>query len=545
MTQQIAMPDDTPPYNPRYGDAFVIFAVTVLSCAIGAWLVQRLGLAVWTGMGAALAVYAALLWLHLLMRRSLAAGAATTAAPPPLARRKAPPPPPPAGLPPLKSPAGETMPAGATLPLPASPAQELARWGESAPADAAKPRNEPPAPRSSTPFSFRPSREPAFPPPPPLGSGLPSTAGTPKGTDPSKQRDAAQGEISVDFVEESIKKLADALNGTGDRPPTTSERGDATEAMIGRSIEALQTAARAMNAPPGSQARWWPSREPTLPQPPPGPGFEPKAPRQSGPPPLPSAGAPPLNPQLARIVEAVAAERLEVLLEPIHALVEGRPRHFEISMRLLTADGVALEQHELSRLLQCSGLMPRIDAARIARAARVAGRLGQRGRQGSVLTTMAGESLTDASFLDRATSAPGDNAAMTLVLAFAQNEVRAFTPAHLQALAGLADLGFRFGLEAVTDLDMDFAALKQMGFLFVELDAPVFLDGLPSPGGHIPASDICRHLADFGLSLIVGRIEDDWLLARILGFGVLFGKGTRFGGPRLVKDEVTSGPAAA
>ncbi|HET6221554.1 MAG TPA: EAL domain-containing protein, partial [Dongiaceae bacterium] len=315
--------------------------------------------------------------------------------------------------------------------------------------------------------------------------------------------------------------------------------------MIGRSIEALQTAARAMNAPPGSQARWWPSREPTLPQPPPGPGFEPKAPRQSGPPPLPSAGAPPLNPQLARIVEAVAAERLEVLLEPIHALVEGRPRHFEISMRLLTADGVALEQHELSRLLQCSGLMPRIDAARIARAARVAGRLGQRGRQGSVLTTMAGESLTDASFLDRATSAPGDNAAMTLVLAFAQNEVRAFTPAHLQALAGLADLGFRFGLEAVTDLDMDFAALKQMGFLFVELDAPVFLDGLPFAGGHIPASDICRHLADFGLSLIVGRIEDDWLLARILGFGVLFGKGTRFGGPRLVKDEVVTGPAAA
>ena len=65
------------------------------------------------------------------------------------------------------------------------------------------------------------------------------------------------------------------------------------------------------------------------------------------------------------------------------------------------------------------------------------------------------------------------------------------------------------------------------------------------PGGRVPASDICRHLADFGLSLIVGRIEDDWLLARILGFGVLFGKGTLFGGARLVKDEVVAGPAAA
>ena len=61
----------------------------------------------------------------------------------------------------------------------------------------------------------------------------------------------------------------------------------------------------------------------------------------------------------------------------------------------------------------------------------------------------------------------------------------------------------------------------------------------------MPASDICRHLADFGLSLIVGRIEDDWLLARILGFGVMFGKGTLFGGPRLVKDEVVAGTSAA
>ena len=106
-------------------------------------------------------------------------------------------------------------------------------------------------------------------------------------------------------------------------------------------------------------------------------------------------------------------------------------------------------------------------------------------------------------------------------------------------------MGFRFALEEVTDLDMDFAALKEMGFAFVELDAPVFLDGLPAAGGRVPASDICRHLADFGLTLIVGRIEDDWLLARILGFGVLFGKGALFGAPRLVKDEVVAAPAAA
>ena len=76
---------------------------------------------------------------------------------------------------------------------------------------------------------------------------------------------------------------------------------------------------------------------------------------------------------------------------------------------------------------------------------------------------------------------------MGLVLSFAQSEVRVFSPGHVRALRDLAAIGFRFALEEVTDLDMDFAALREIGFAFVELDAPVFLDGLPAPGARVPA----------------------------------------------------------
>jgi len=352
----------------------------------------------------------------------------------------------------------------------------------------------------------------------------------------------AQPEMSVELIQDLIKKLADELNTT-----TAAEKSlpvDTTEAMIGHSVAALQATARTMpgphadlraapggaQAPTGGVPSWWPTAEPAA-------GGKPG----SGPP-----GAPPvLDPQLARIAEAVAAERMEVLLEPIHALAEGRARHFEVSVRLLTADGAALEQGDFSRLAQGSGLMPRIDAARMIRAARVARRLSERGRQGSVLAAVAGDSLTDDGFVCAAVDEPEIGGNMSLVLSFAQSEVRAFTPGHVQALGALSTVGFGFALEEVTDLDMDFAELREMGFAFVELDAPVFLDGLPAAGGRVPASDICRHLADFGLTLIVGRIEDDWLLARILGFGVLFGKGTLFGAPRLVKDEVVANTAAA
>jgi cyclic-di-GMP phosphodiesterase TipF (flagellum assembly factor) len=497
--------------NPRFADAFVVFSVTVLSLAFGAWFLLRLGLTLWAGMVAALAVYSALLSVHLVVRRSL-------------------------------------------IPVDDEGQAERAalHWARASDKREARPLPEARPPDA---FSFRPSKEPTMAPsaPAPAPAAAGSAADTAPAPPPAAESQAApepaQSEMSVELIQDLIKKLADELNGTpaaAPAPVAKPEPANATEALIGQSIAALQTAARTMKepaespppAPPVPEAEtaaapaartWWSALQP--------------GPTEGGG--APSGTPPSLNPHVARIAEAIAAERMEVLLEPIHALAEGRPRHFEVSVRLLTADGATLEQSEFARAAKGSGLMPQIDAARMIRAARVARRLGERGRQGSVLTAVTGEALTDESFLDVAAVQPGSEGQMGLVLSFAQSEVRAFTPGHADVLGTLAAGGFGFALDEVTDLDMDFGSLKVMGFQFVKLDAPVFLDGLPAAGGRIPAADICRYLSDFGLTLIVGRIEDDWLLARILGFGVLFGKGALFGGPRLVKEEIVSGASTA
>jgi cyclic-di-GMP phosphodiesterase TipF (flagellum assembly factor) len=521
MTQQLAIHHDAPSSNPRYADAFVIFSVTVLSLAIGAWFLLRLELALWSGTVAALGVYAALLSLHLMLRRSLVGGGERAERLPAgewaewRAQRGAP-----HGLH-----AGAE--AGAAADAPISPEEEAARWAEAARADARQPGGDLPEAGPAGPFNFRPSREPS------LGYAAPPAPQPPAPAEPPRAAGGggvSQSDLSVEQVQDLIKRLADELNGAagGNREARPAPANE-TEAMIGRSVAALQAMTRSLQPPAaepaaggpgGGIASWWPTSEPR------------------------PAAPPPLDPQLERIAEAVAAGRMEVLLEPIHALPESRPRHFEVSMRLLTADGTALDQAELGRAAHGSALMPQIDAARMVRAARVARRLAERGRQGSVLTSMASESLTDDAFVDLA-AAEAWTGGMGLLLSFTQSEARAFAPGHAQALATLSAAGLRFALEDVTDLDMDFAALKLMGFEFVELDAPVFLDGLPYAGGRVPAADICRHLAGFGLALIVGRIEDEWLLKRIQDLGVLFGKGAVFGPPRLVKEEVVAGPSAA
>ncbi len=126
------------------------------------------------------------------------------------------------------------------------------------------------------------------------------------------------------------------------------------------------------------------------------------------------------------------------------------------------------------------------------------------------------------------------------MLSFTQADVRGFAAAEWDSLADMRALGFRFALSDITDLDMDFEALAEQGFAFVKLDADVFLKGLPTANGTIPSSDVCRHLAKLGLTLVVEHIDNEDKLARIFGFGVLLGQGQLFGGPRPVRSDVVS-----
>jgi cyclic-di-GMP phosphodiesterase TipF (flagellum assembly factor) len=521
MTRQLATPE---PLYVRLGDAFVILSATLLSLAAGAWLIGRLGFDLSSAILASLGAYCTLLLVHLLARRLMQV---------------------------RETEDGETGAGESDLHWQSAPAafdtdmMRQADTGEhlAAADDVPQPRTQPetwseplPMPGSEEPdtsqaFKYRPSRLPYF-----EGGEQPepAMASLPPPLPQDLESRLAPSEINVEVIQDLIKKLADELNGPGGR----DGQGDGTavqalsaepDMLIGRSVAALDTASRAMRGetalPLPARANlpdWWPTTEE----------------RAEG-------GPPPLNGQLARIAEAIVAERFEVLIEPIHALAEGRPRHYEVSMRLLTADGGALEQADYMRAAQASDLIAHIDAARMLRAARVARRLGERGRQGSVLSTMAGDSITDNGFLDVAVQQTADDGRMRLVLSFTQSDARTFTPAHAEALNAMAAGGFGFALEDVTDLEMDFGRLKAIGFEFVKLDAKVFLDGLQAPGGCVPASDICRYLSEFGLALIIGNIEDDWLLAKVMGFGVLLGKGALFGGPRLVKAEAVAGPGSA
>ncbi len=247
----------------------------------------------------------------------------------------------------------------------------------------------------------------------------------------------------------------------------------------------------------------------------------------------------------AQLADALAEDRLTVYLEPIQQMAQGRPRHYEISVRFRGADGQELPHAALLAAARHAGLLPRVDAAIVPRAARIAQHFQLRGRDTDILARVHAVSLPDQAFRAEVTAAAiaADGAAP--VLSFAQSDVRSFGRIHWDILSTLADMGVRFAIESVTDLDMDLERLKRQGFSFAKLDKDVLLRGLPAPEGTIPTADVCRHFAAAGLALIVNHIDDEAAYARILGFGVLFGQGSLFGGPRAVRDDLLSRRAAA
>jgi cyclic-di-GMP phosphodiesterase TipF (flagellum assembly factor) len=254
------------------------------------------------------------------------------------------------------------------------------------------------------------------------------------------------------------------------------------------------------------------------------------------------AASPPTS--APRIAEAVAAERLDVLLESIQSLGDGRARHFEVSVRFRDAAGVDITENELSAAARRTGLAPRIDALKLPRVARVARKVQQRGGQpADVLAGVAGPSLADHGFMEAFAATMTGSAPVSLVLSFSQADVRDFARVHWSALATLSDMGFRFALTDVTDVDMDIDLLRARGFTFVKLDAPVFLEGLPYSNGVIPARDICRHFETAGLALIVSRVDADAQLEAIRRHGVQFAQGGIFGGARKVRADILADAA--
>ncbi len=337
----------------------------------------------------------------------------------------------------------------------------------------------------------------------------------------------AEREADLDAVQGMIKRLADEVSLGAD--PAGERPLPSPETIARASVDALNTTASTMRAAAAPKA----------------PSAAAPAASRASPPSMP----PPIAPAHARmssLAAALAAGRMDTLVEPIMGLGDHHVHYYEASVCPRDERGMPLPVEAHDGELARTGLAPLLDGARLKRAAQVCRTFAHQRQKYCVLAAASGEALATDGFLDELASVYRAREALAgeLVLTFAQADVKAFSGMEWSNLTDMRDLGFRFGLDETTDLDYEFTALRAAGFAFVRIDAANFLHGLPAATGVMPAPDVCRSLAELGLITIVEGIDSEMTRAKVVARGVSLGQGPLFGPPQLIAADAL-GTAAA
>jgi cyclic-di-GMP phosphodiesterase TipF (flagellum assembly factor) len=170
-------------------------------------------------------------------------------------------------------------------------------------------------------------------------------------------------------------------------------------------------------------------------------------------------------------------------------------------------------------------------------------RLAIKNREVGVFCNISGATLNDPEFYPQLAEFMQANRALApaLVLEFSQSTLRQMGPIEYESLAALAELGFRFSLDRLTDLRIEPRELAERGFRFVKAPAMLLLNRAGAAGVDIHPADFSDLLGRFGIDLIADRIESEGMVVDLLDYDVRFGQGFLFSPPRPVRSEALQG----
>lgn len=243
------------------------------------------------------------------------------------------------------------------------------------------------------------------------------------------------------------------------------------------------------------------------------------------------------------IQDALDSSRVDLYLQPMVTLPQRQVRDYEALTRIRDASDTMLEPVDFIEEAVRARLMPAIDNLMLFRAIQVLRRLSSRNRSSGLFVNVSSQTLVDErffpGFLDflRGQEGYGEH----LTFEFTQRDVADMGALEHESLAALAELGFRFSVDRVTDLRMDFKALADLGFRYVKVHASRLIGGDALQASHIHPADFSDLLRRFGMELVVDHIETEAQALEVLDLEVRIGQGYLFSPPRPVRPEVLQG----
>ena len=242
---------------------------------------------------------------------------------------------------------------------------------------------------------------------------------------------------------------------------------------------------------------------------------------------------------LGHIREALEENRVDLYVQPIVSLPQRRTRHFEAFSRIRTSEGRLVTPGQYLEVAKAQGLIGTIDNLLLMRCVQLLRRTEKRQSDVNFFVNISDHTLNDEEFLNQFIEfmAHNPNLASRLIFEMTQRDVANLSDTVMGQLARLGELGFRFSMDQVEDLDIDFQALAQAHFSFIKVPISLLLT-LPSDGSDwVHPRNLKAKSTVSEISLVVERIEQEDDVIEVLEYGFDFGQGFLFGAPRPSREE--------
>jgi cyclic-di-GMP phosphodiesterase TipF (flagellum assembly factor) len=263
----------------------------------------------------------------------------------------------------------------------------------------------------------------------------------------------------------------------------------------------------------------------------------------------PSRPAPSRSPPqiLAAVRSAVEENRIDIYLQPMVSLPQRKVRFYEAVTRLRDDKDQVLAAEDFISVAEAAGLIGRIDHMVMLRCVQVLRRLMVRNKEVGVFCNVAAATLSNPTTFAQCLDFLEANRALapSFVLEFKQATFRNLGPTETEHLAALAQRGYRFSIDHVTDLRIEPRELADRGVRFIKVPAALLLDQRQSSASDIHPSDLSDLLGRFGIDLIAERIEGERAVVDLLDYDVRFGQGFLFAPPRPLRPEGASATGGA
>lgn len=251
---------------------------------------------------------------------------------------------------------------------------------------------------------------------------------------------------------------------------------------------------------------------------------------------------------LHTVREALAENRVDLYLQPVVSLPQRRTVFYESYSRLRDETGRVMMPAEYLAVAEPEGLVTAIDNLLLFRCVQIVRRLAKQDRKVGIFCNVSLASLADETFFPQFLELLAANQDLSGALIFELGQAAFDSRGAVEArnMGKLAELGFRFSLDKVVDLDLDFQDLARSDVKFLKVAAPFLLEELTETDEglvlrslpDLAAEDFSALTRRYGVEVIAEKVESERQIVDILELDIGYGQGHLFGEPKAIKEAV-------